>query len=93
MSASTRRITSGTTKTIKALAPEPGRSETAAVRRYDADARYGAEAVLAELDSARPADQPAGMRVRHHAGEDVVEALADPDRAVVNRAGTRSCVR
>ncbi|KPH99905.1 hypothetical protein OV450_0753 [Actinobacteria bacterium OV450] len=33
------------------------------------------------------------MRVDHHADEDVVEALADPDRAVANRAGTRSCVR
>ncbi|GGS24685.1 hypothetical protein Snoj_18660 [Streptomyces nojiriensis] len=49
-------------------------------------ARYGCEAVLAELDGARPEDRSTGVRLRHHAGEDVTDALADPDRAVAYRA-------
>ncbi|MET9689642.1 hypothetical protein ABZY81_14355 [Streptomyces sp. NPDC006514] len=49
-------------------------------------ARYGFEAVLAELGGARPEDRSTGVRLRHHAGEDVTDALADPDRAVAYRA-------
>ncbi|MEV6583156.1 hypothetical protein AB0M92_33930 [Streptomyces sp. NPDC051582] len=54
-------------------------------------ARYGAEAVLAALDAARPADRSTGIRMRHHAGEDVTEALADPDRTVAQRAQDHRC--
>ncbi|WP_405527246.1 hypothetical protein OG592_06100 [Streptomyces avidinii] len=49
-------------------------------------ARYGAEAVLAELDEGRPEDRSSGVRMRHHVGEDVTDALADPDRTVAYRA-------
>ncbi|MFD7783903.1 hypothetical protein ACFV4Q_12520 [Streptomyces nojiriensis] len=49
-------------------------------------ARHGFQAVLAELDGARPEDRSTGIRLRHHAGEDVTDALADPDRAVAYRA-------
>ncbi|CAM5640880.1 hypothetical protein SAVIM338S_06269 [Streptomyces avidinii] len=45
-------------------------------------ARYGAGAVLAELDEERPEDRICAVRMRHRAGQDVTGALADPDRAV-----------
>ncbi|MFF4421590.1 hypothetical protein ACFY04_12515 [Streptomyces sp. NPDC001549] len=49
-------------------------------------ARYGFEAVPAELGEARPEDRSTAIRMRERAGEDVTDALADPDRAVAYRA-------
>ncbi|ARE73227.1 hypothetical protein B6R96_04155 [Streptomyces sp. Sge12] len=49
-------------------------------------ARYGAEAVLAELDGARPEHRSTAVRMRHHSGEDITDALADPDPGVAYRA-------
>ncbi|MFF4762086.1 hypothetical protein [Streptomyces sp. NPDC001292] len=49
-------------------------------------ARYGAEAVLADLGDARPEDRAFRVRTRHRAGEDGVDALADPDRGVAHLA-------
>ncbi|MGW6709401.1 hypothetical protein ACWGDE_31570 [Streptomyces sp. NPDC054956] len=49
-------------------------------------ARHGVEAVLAELDGARPEDRAIGVRLRGLAGEDVTDALTDPDRGVAHRA-------
>ncbi|MFD9334381.1 hypothetical protein ACFWBF_08180 [Streptomyces sp. NPDC060028] len=51
-------------------------------------ARYGLDAVLAELGGARPEDRAFGVRMRHRAGEDVTGALADPDRGVAYLAQT-----
>ncbi|MET9606007.1 hypothetical protein ABZZ17_13180 [Streptomyces sp. NPDC006512] len=51
-------------------------------------ARYGVEAVLADLGGARPEDRAFGVRMRHRAGEDVADALADPDRGVAHLAVT-----
>ncbi|MER6445937.1 hypothetical protein [Streptomyces venezuelae] len=49
-------------------------------------ARHGLEAVLAELGEDRPEDRSTRVRLRERAGEDVTDALADPDRAVAYRA-------
>ncbi|MFG2988263.1 hypothetical protein ACGFZK_02950 [Streptomyces sp. NPDC048257] len=49
-------------------------------------ARYGFEAVLAELGADRPEDRSISVRMRDRAGEDVTGALADPDRGVAYRA-------
>ncbi|MET9659957.1 hypothetical protein [Streptomyces sp. NPDC006510] len=45
-------------------------------------ARYGAAAVLADVGDARPEDRAFQVRMRHRAGQDVTDALADPDRSV-----------
>ncbi|MFB6501149.1 MULTISPECIES: hypothetical protein [unclassified Streptomyces] len=45
-------------------------------------ARYGAGAVLSDVGDARPEDRAFRVRMRHRAGADVSDALADPDRAV-----------
>ncbi|MFF3389633.1 hypothetical protein ACFYW1_01575 [Streptomyces sp. NPDC002669] len=45
-------------------------------------ARYGAGAVLSDVGDERPEDRAFRVRMRHRAGADVVDALADPDRAV-----------
>lgn len=42
-------------------------------------ARYGAEAIVADLGDARPEDRAFRVRMRHRAGRDVLEALEDPD--------------
>ncbi|MCX4735581.1 hypothetical protein [Streptomyces sp. NBC_01363] len=44
--------------------------------------RYGTEAVLADVGDARPQDRAFRVRMRHRAGQDVTDELADPDRAV-----------
>ncbi|MET9921098.1 hypothetical protein ABZZ04_29035 [Streptomyces sp. NPDC006435] len=44
--------------------------------------RYGAGAVLSDVGDARPEDRAFRVRMRHRAGADVTDALADPDRAV-----------
>ncbi|WP_234314186.1 MULTISPECIES: hypothetical protein [unclassified Streptomyces] len=49
-------------------------------------ARHGLEAVLAELGGDRPEDRSTAVRLRDRAGEDVTDALADPDRQVAFRA-------
>ncbi|MGW1432632.1 hypothetical protein ACWD6K_28930 [Streptomyces sp. NPDC002431] len=49
-------------------------------------ARYGAEAVLSDVGDARPEDRIFQVRIRHRAGQDVTDALADPDRSVAHRA-------
>ncbi|MFD7260482.1 hypothetical protein [Streptomyces sp. NPDC059874] len=45
-------------------------------------ARHGAAAVLDGLDESRPETRALRVRLRHRAGEDVLDALADPDAAV-----------
>ncbi|WP_406384744.1 hypothetical protein [Streptomyces sp. NBC_01618] len=45
-------------------------------------ARYGTAAVLADVGYARPEDRAFRIRMRHRAGQDVTDALADPDPAV-----------
>ncbi|WKD31066.1 hypothetical protein [Streptomyces xanthophaeus] len=69
-----------------AFSPWRDRRETGEAGLDALAARYGFEAVLAELDGARPEDRSTGIRLRHHAGQDVTDALADPDRAVAYRA-------
>ncbi|MDA3628258.1 hypothetical protein OU415_22680 [Saccharopolyspora sp. WRP15-2] len=49
-------------------------------------ARYGAEAIIADLGDARPEDRAFRVRMRHRAGEDVTTALADPDAGVAHLA-------
>ncbi|MBT2442898.1 hypothetical protein J7E93_22875 [Streptomyces sp. ISL-36] len=44
--------------------------------------RYGVEAVLADVGDEQPEDRVFHVRMRHRAGEDVTDALADPDRGV-----------
>ncbi|WP_432043018.1 hypothetical protein [Streptomyces cadmiisoli] len=44
--------------------------------------RYGVEVVLADLGDKRPEDRAFHVRMRHRAGADVTDALADPDRGV-----------
>ncbi|MFF3175748.1 hypothetical protein ACFVQ0_24330 [Streptomyces sp. NPDC057900] len=44
--------------------------------------RYGAEAILADIGVVRPEDRAFRVRMRHRAGADVTDALADPDRGV-----------
>jgi hypothetical protein len=51
-------------------------------------ARYGADAVLADLGDARPEDRAFRLRVRHRSGADVTDALADPDVGVAHLAHT-----
>lgn len=69
-----------------AFSPWRGYRETGEAGLDALAARYGFEAVLTELGRARPEDRSTGVRLRHHAGEDVTDALADPDRAVAYRA-------
>ncbi|MEV7560658.1 hypothetical protein [Streptomyces sp. NPDC089795] len=49
-------------------------------------ARHGLEAVPAERGGARPEDRSTAVRLRDRAGEDVIDALADPDRQAAFRA-------
>ncbi|AUY49087.1 hypothetical protein [Streptomyces sp. CB01881] len=49
-------------------------------------ARYGAAVVMAGLGDGRPEDRVFRVRMRRRAGEDVTDALADPDRAVAHLA-------
>ncbi|WP_327381395.1 hypothetical protein [Streptomyces sp. NBC_01207] len=69
-----------------AFSPWRHRRETGEAGLDALAARHGAQAVLAELDGARPEDRSTGVRLRHRAGEDVTDAVADPDRAVAYRA-------
>ncbi|WP_405453354.1 hypothetical protein [Streptomyces erythrochromogenes] len=48
--------------------------------------RHGTQAVLAELAGGRPEDRAVAVRVRDRAGEDVTDALADPDPGVAHLA-------
>ncbi|MER6316147.1 hypothetical protein ABT237_20525 [Streptomyces sp. NPDC001581] len=48
--------------------------------------RHGVEAVLAELGGGRSEDRAVAVRVRDRAGEDVTDALADPDPEVAHLA-------
>lgn len=45
-------------------------------------ARYGIEAIAADLGDARPEDRAFHVRMRHRAGQEVTEALGDPDVGV-----------
>ncbi|MFE3494571.1 hypothetical protein ACFXOM_20110 [Streptomyces sp. NPDC059169] len=45
-------------------------------------ARYGLVTLLVGLDEGNVQDRIDALRVRHHAGEDVTDALADPERTV-----------
>lgn len=49
-------------------------------------ARYGVEAILADLGDERPEDRAFRVRVRHRAGHDVTDAFADPDVGVAHLA-------
>ncbi|WP_246212182.1 hypothetical protein [Streptomyces abyssomicinicus] len=49
-------------------------------------ARYGDEAIRAELGTERPEDRAAHLRIRHRAGEDVSDGMADPDPGVAFEA-------
>jgi hypothetical protein len=49
-------------------------------------ARYGAKAIVADLGDARPEDRAFRVRMRHRAGRDVLEALADRDVRVARLA-------
>jgi hypothetical protein len=53
-------------------------------------ARYGPAAVLADLDGSRAADRAFRIRMRHRGGEDVTDALADPDVGVAHLAHTHA---
>ncbi|WP_404962447.1 hypothetical protein [Streptomyces sp. 147326] len=48
--------------------------------------RHGVEAVLSALEGGRPEDRAVAVRMRHRAGEDVTDALADPDPQVARLA-------
>ncbi|MER7767391.1 hypothetical protein [Kitasatospora sp. NPDC096140] len=50
--------------------------------------RHGLPTVLAGLGDARPEDRLARDRLRHRAGQDVTDSLADPDRLVAHQAHT-----
>ncbi|MEU9036070.1 hypothetical protein AB0D45_14380 [Streptomyces sp. NPDC048352] len=69
-----------------AFSPWRHRRETGEAGLDDLAARYGVEAVLAELGDARPEDRSVRVVMRQRAGEDVTDALADPDRGVAYRA-------
>ncbi|MFF5446396.1 hypothetical protein [Streptomyces sp. NPDC012888] len=49
-------------------------------------ARHGTAKVLAALDDTRPEVRAWRVRLRHRAGEDVTDALADPDHGVAHLA-------
>ncbi|MFG2712350.1 hypothetical protein ACGFX2_17620 [Streptomyces goshikiensis] len=69
-----------------AFSPWRHRRETGEAGLDELAERYGAEAVLAALGGARPEDRSLGVRLRERAGEDVTDALADPDPGVAYRA-------
>ncbi|KJS52391.1 hypothetical protein VM98_31730 [Streptomyces rubellomurinus subsp. indigoferus] len=72
-----------------AAGPWPHRRETGEAGLDALVARYGPAAVLAELGEgpgSRFEDRLARVRLRHAAGQDVTDALADPDHAVAHRA-------
>ncbi|WP_405940853.1 hypothetical protein [Streptomyces sp. NBC_00207] len=48
--------------------------------------RHGVEAVLSALEGGRPEDRAVSVRMRHRAGGDVTDALADPDPQVAHLA-------
>jgi hypothetical protein len=54
-------------------------------------ARYGVDAVLAEVGDERPEDRTFRIRMRHRAGEDVTDGLADPDHGVAYLAQSLVC--
>lgn len=64
--------------------PWPRRQTVAEAGLNALVARYGVEAVLADLGDERPEDRAFGVRVRHRAGGDVTEAFADPDVGVAH---------
>ncbi|MEU5851080.1 hypothetical protein [Saccharopolyspora shandongensis] len=68
--------------TTLANSPWPHRSAVGEAGLEALIARYGTEEVLSQLDDARPDDRAFCVRLRHRAGEDVTEALADPDVGV-----------
>ncbi|MGW1681271.1 hypothetical protein [Saccharopolyspora sp. NPDC002376] len=51
-------------------------------------ARYGTDAIVADLGDERPEDRAFHVRMRRRAGEDVTDALADPDIGVAHLAHT-----
>ncbi|MEU7602885.1 hypothetical protein [Streptomyces sp. NPDC041003] len=48
--------------------------------------RHGVESVLSALEGGRPEDRAVAVRMRHRAGGDVTDALADPDPQVAHLA-------
>jgi hypothetical protein len=76
------------TRELATLAADPWQHSRAAGEAGldELVARYGVEAILADLGDTRPEDRAFGVRMRHRAGEDVTDALADPDRAVAHLA-------
>ncbi|MFD9357749.1 hypothetical protein [Streptomyces sp. NPDC060031] len=81
------RTAAGALATL-AFSPWRHRREIGEAGLDELAARYGLEAVLAQLGGARPEDRAFGVRMRHRAGEDVTDALADPDRGVAHLALT-----
>ena len=49
-------------------------------------ARYGIDAIIADLGDARPEDRALRVRMRHRTGGDVIETFADPDVGVAHLA-------
>ncbi|MFC7216992.1 hypothetical protein ACFQLX_02225 [Streptomyces polyrhachis] len=85
----------GDRSALPALAGTVGSSEVRAARLCGAGldalvARYGLDALLTDFDDRLPQDRIRALRVRHRAGEDVTDALADPDREVAQEAA-RTC--
>lgn len=66
--------------------PWPHRRAVAEVGLNALVARYGRDAVLADLGDERPEDRAFRVRLRHRAGGDVTEAFADPDVGVAHLA-------
>ncbi|WP_433893358.1 hypothetical protein [Streptomyces sp. CA-111067] len=65
-----------------AASPWPHRRESGEAGLDALVTRYGVEAVLSELGDTRPEDRAFRVRMRHRAGDDVADALADPDHGV-----------
>ncbi|MER5867365.1 hypothetical protein [Kitasatospora sp. NPDC002040] len=69
-----------------AFSPWPHHEATGAAGLAGLVERAGADAVLAELGDGRPEDRYFAVLTRHRAGQDVTDALADPDRSVAFRS-------
>ncbi|WP_345701023.1 hypothetical protein [Kitasatospora terrestris] len=74
---------------VAAAQPWPRRREAGEAGLDALVARYGTAAVLDRLGTDAPEHRTARVRLRDRAGEDVTDALADPDRTVAFAAQER----